>query len=334
MKKMLWIDDEDSRMDLAKAIADDLALECVYQPLEGAHSTAEKTMAEFEVIFIDHYFTKKINERSAGSNMGASLCSKFRLCCPDVPIFGISAASGAQLSVNEKSEYDLFATESEYAGLRACGKIKGAVDGFRHLRQLMTSGDVHDGEDFVGIVLAQFGAPPDDLSLMRKILPSCLRSRETYNIHHAFQWMSTKFMQKDGILIKTKSIAAMIGVKEAAFIAKIKPKIRDCRYQGVFAFGDDVFWRSLVFAKLANLTENDGSIPLSHYCEKLANISTEDYAVCERCQKNYTEVIAYEDRTPAARAFPAHLDCSIEVQEGQSLFFDSDYLLKESVGDE
>ena len=330
MNKLLWIDDEDIRKDLAKSIAKELTLDCVYRSLTDARLVLKGAMSDFDVIFVDHYLTRDDDERCAGSNKGASLCSELRVCCPDVPIFGISAARECQLSQNERSEYDLFATATEYGNLRSSGLIKNTVEGFRQLKQLINTNVTSDDEDFIDIVLKQFVVPSDDWSLMKKILPSCLRLRETFNIHGAFQWMSKKFLKKDGILIGSKTIAAMIGLKDDAFERKIKSKLQNCHYRGVFAFGDDTFWRSQVLTVLANLTGNDGSIPLSHYCEKLEGVSVEDYAECVYCHKNYTELLAYDDRSSSAKAYPAHYDCAVEVEEGQSLYFDSDYLLKES----
>ena len=208
--------------------------------------------------------------------------------------------------------------------------VKSAVAGFRQLKQLVKSDSVHGDEDFIDIVLRQFEVPSDDSSLMKKILPSCLSVREKFNIHMAFQWVLKKFLKKDGILIGSKTIAAMIGLKEEPFMEKIKPKLHDCHYRGLFAFGDDTFWRSKVFAVLANLTGNDGSMPLSHYCTKLDGVEDEDCATCIKCGEKYTELLAYEDRSPTAKAYPVHYKCSIEVEEGQSLFFDSEYLVKES----
>ena len=330
MNKLLWIDDEAMRKDMAKSIAETLTLECVYMSPDNVQQVLNGDMSNYDAIFIDHYLTRDLDKRETGYNKGASLCSELRVCCPDVPIFGISAAREDQLSQNEKSEYDLFATAEKYDELKLNGKIKSAVEGFAQFRLLRNPNSVSDGKDFIDVIIEKMGAPTEDLSVIRKILPSCLRTQETFNIHRAFQWISTKFLQKDGVLIWSRTIAAMIGLKEDAFKQKIKPKLLDCCYQGVFAFGDDIFWRSKVLAALANLTGNDGSIPLSHYCEKLEGVSVNDYAECIYCHKKYTELLAYEDRSPSAKTHPAHYDCAFEVEEGQSLYFDSDYLLKES----
>ena len=330
MNKLLWVDDENARTDLARSIAESLTLECVYLSLQEARSILRGSMSGFDAIFVDHYLTRNVDERDAGSNKGASLCSEFRVCCPYVPIFGISAAREDQLSLNERSEYDFFATATEYRNSILIDMVKSAVAGFRQLKQLVKSDSVHGDEDFIDVVLRQFDVPSDDSSLMKKILPSCLSVREKFNIHMAFQWVLKKFLKKDGILIGSKTIAAMIGLKEEPFMEKIKPKLHDCHYRGLFAFGDDTFWRSTVFAVLANLTGNDGSMPLSHYCTKLDGVEDEDCATCIKCGERYTELLAYEDRSPTAKAYPVHYKCSIEVEEGQSLFFDSEYLVKES----
>lgn len=331
MNKLLWIDDGgDTREELARTLAVELSLECVYKSPGEVQQVLNGGMRGYDAIFVDHYLTHNDGDRNVGSNKGASLCSELRVCCPDVPIFGISAARDDQLSLTERSEYDLFATAEKYGELRANGEIKSAVNGFAQLRSLIRPDIIYEGEDFINAVLDQFGAHREDLSVMKKILPSCLRSRESFNIHRAFQWVSTKFMRKDGILIHSKSIAAMIGLKDEAFMEKIKSKLVDCCYKGVFSFGDNVFWRSKVLAKLANLTHNDGSTPLSHYCEKLDGVLSDECATCAKCGKKYTEVLAYEDETPSANKYPAHYDCVIEIEKGQSLFFDADYLLEES----
>lgn len=326
MGNLLWIDDNASRESMAKELAEKLRLRCVFRK-PGEWENVARESEDADLIVIDHYLRMDDRKDFLPKHTGAACCSELRLDWQDVPVICISSATSSQINHSIRNEYDYFITETEFD--TKFGFIESTVEGFRQLRSVAKENI--DSAQLRSRLIALLQVPDSEEDSLRMIMPKCMISKETYNPHNVYRWLISKFLAKDGLLISEYSLSGAIGLKIEAFHRILRNHLDACRYKGIFCgCGNVLYWKTNVNKLLHEIVGNDGSIPLSHYCEHLSGSTQDDYALCYRCNKPYTEVVAMEDATDSAKSYPAHYDCCDEILEGQSLFFDVDYIIKES----
>lgn len=325
MSSLLWFDDKvDERKALVSDVAEKLGLDLIVARSKSDASISSWTEAVLQhstddvaLILMDHSLA---DSGSDPFSTGSSLCMALRSVLQGVPIVGLSASAKEDIRGEECEEYTEFIQLGNIENSDA--SLKVIVEGFEMLRSLP--------KEEVSRQIKVILNPPEGDDIYQKIVPLGIMSKAPIDVSHAlYKWVRDVLFRFQGPLVDSEMIAASIGSQKSFFDEKVAPLVADGVYAGVFAgLKGPRYWRDVTFACLADVVDDDGSLALSHYIDKLDE-SHANREVCFVCKKPYTEVIANEEQSlDCAKRRALHFRCAEPANLPHPNYFDPVYVVQ------
>ena len=327
MDNLLLFDDKaGERNGIAEAVATKCGLALQVAEYTASDSTWPDVVMQNEtknvaLIFVDHCLKDATNTERRLFDNGSSLCMAIRKKWSCVPVVGISAAAYEDVGADDRREYTDFIPLSKIGDDETIAKLKSMIDGFYLLKSF--------GSEIVcGHLKRLFNNSKADIELLQRIVPNEIMEGKCVDAGHLlYKWFCDVLFNYQGILVDGEMIAASIGIKFQSFLDNIAEKLESCKYSGIFAgLMGARYWRDDVFAKLAEIVEDDGEMLMSHYVDKLKK-SDDDIERCFCCDKPYTELIANEEESATCtNRHAVHFKCVAPANLPSYSYFDPIYV--------
>lgn len=251
------------------------------------------------LIMLDHNFSK-VQKRLFGMH-GSALAHLLRIQLPKTPIVCVS---GQRLDSDDFNAEDI----SEYTYLFDVNQINSESD----LETLFAiAKDFHllcfpEKVPVRHALVDALKAPEADKQALISILPEEFEAElvvHSTSPHRIARWVLNVLMKRPGFLYDALETATLLGLTEAAFLTKIKPRFEDARYCGPFATDTrPLWWTSKLTEVLYAALPEHAVLPSQEAGRRFAEIVEDDFSRCGVTNEHTPapDVVAYTDATTAS----------------------------------
>lgn len=268
-----------------------------------------------DLIMLDHNFSK-VQNRLFGIH-GSALAHLLRIQLPKMPIVCVS---GQRLDSDEFNAEDI----SEYTYLFDVNQINSEGN----LETLFAiARDFHllcfpEKQPMRHALVDALKAPEVDKEALLSILPEEFEAEFVHSTspHRIARWVLNILMKRPGFLYDALETATLLGLNEAAFLAKIESQFDEARYRGPFATDSRPLWWASKLTEVLYSTLPEYAVLSSQEAgRRFANIDEGDFSRCGVTGEHTPapDVVAYTDATASERK-PVRHSFAIPLSEEAS----------------
>lgn len=252
-----------------------------------------------DLIMLDHNFSR-VQKRLFAIH-GSALAHLLRIQLPKMPIVCVS---GQRLDSDEFNAEDI----SEYTYLFGINQLNSE----EYLETLFAiARDFHllcfpEKEPIRHALVDVLNAPEADRQALLSILPEEFEAAFVHSTspHRIARWVLNVLMRRPGFLYDALEAATLLGLTEAAFVAKIKPRFDEARYFGPFATDSrPLWWASKLTEVLYSELPEHAVLSPQEAGRRFAGLSEDDFSRCAVTEEHTPapDVVAYTDDTASER---------------------------------
>ena len=257
-----------------------------------------------DMIMLDHDFSK-VAQRMFDIR-GSALAHLLRIQLPKTPIVCMSGqnVNSEDFNIEDLSEYTYIFDVNQINNEENLERLFSIAEDFKLL--------CFPGKSAVRQALVEALSPPetDKLSLL-SVLPEEFEGTFVHGTspHRMARWVLNIFMRRPGFLCDTLEAATFLGLKQSAFVDKVKHYFEPARYRGPFATDSHpLWWASAISDVLYEKLPNQTALSPTNAGRQFEGISEDDYSRCGVTNEHTPapDVVAYTDATKFERRAVRH----------------------------
>ena len=298
-KKIVWIDDNPTRLSTAEAIG------AVFVNVKGKDLVpqVEKLLegAQPGLVILDHILDKTSTTNPLFKR-GSTIAEAIKEQWPACPVVGVTSVDKVEdIDLRTKGTYDALFSFHDFR------KYIDRIDPIRKGFALVARTNVTAACNLVQLLKP----PRDETDRLVAALPDNLKKdfHERSIASQLYRWID-RLMDRPGFLYNGLWAATLLGLTESGF-QKVVRRFEKGKYAGVFVRSNDTRWWSSRLSHLLYKQCKPESGEMSwHVGRRLRGIRKEHHSRCYACGEQYPDTVAYLDElSDHQRAM--HLKCTL-----------------------
>lgn len=310
MVKILWIDNDFERRDIAKRCGAEKG-DFFYEPDK---INPRLNHSQYDLIILDYKLHSK--KYGHGYELGAIIRRNNRL----VPIYILTQEDFTEAKNKDIAEFceKNFEEVIMWNDLN-CRRIKTDAEDFSLIKKRIPLNKKK--------ITSLLNIPQKSQERFFKALPNEFSEENVAKSIHLFnfsKWIKKKLFRYPGPLINKEELTAHLGIKKTPF-KRIKDDFKSAEYKGIFHRNREALWWKdevdrIIFSHKEAQKMSTISIP--HIIQKMYGMRKNQMEKCEKCGKLYPEIRALKKNTEKIYG-TVHYSCSeIDEERSRMLFFD------------